>query len=90
MHIIQNGTTIAKFIHVLVAQAFKEECGTPESIDWQVHHKDYNTRNNKSSNLQYVSKGEHIKIHNADRERREAENGESTESKDNNNKEGRE
>lgn len=65
LQIIQNGIVINKFVHCLVASAFKEECGTPQSNDWQVHHKDYNKRNNASDNLQWVSKAEHIKIHNS-------------------------
>lgn len=77
VQIVQNEITYNKFVHCLVATCFSEQCGTPKSNDWQVHHIDFNSRNNKSSNLVWVSQAEHIKIHN-EAERSKKENGEST------------
>lgn len=64
LQIIQNGIMLNKYVHVLVASAFPEVCGRPLNIEYQVHHKDNNNLNNCSDNLIWVSKAEHIKIHN--------------------------
>lgn len=51
VQIIQNGISYNKFVHCLVATCFSEQCGKPKSNDWQCHHIDFNSRNNKSNNL---------------------------------------
>lgn len=58
-----NKKRYRKFVHTLVADAYKEDCGIPKASDWQVHHLDYNCRNNNSKNLLWVSPAEHYKIH---------------------------
>ena len=58
-----NKKRYRKFVHILVADAWREDCGIPKASDWQVHHKDFNCRNNESKNLQWVSIAEHNKIH---------------------------
>ena len=49
-------------VHILVAKAYPEICGT-----WfdgcEVHHKDGDVSNNKASNLQIVSQKEHWILH---------------------------
>lgn len=60
VQIIQAGELTNKFIHTLVANAF---LGRPESIDCQVHHKDFNSLNNKADNLEYLRPKQHRKKH---------------------------
>lgn len=64
VQIIQNGKPYNKFVHTLVAAAFPEECGKPLDNTWQVHHIDFDQRNNCSYNLRWKSLAEHTKIHN--------------------------
>lgn len=64
LQIKQYGIILNKFIHILVATAFEEDCGKPLNADWQVHHIDFNKRNNCSNNLKWVSLADHIKYHN--------------------------
>lgn len=52
-----------KFVHTLVADTWREDCGIPKASDWQVHHIDNNCRNNESKNLVWVSPTNHYKIH---------------------------
>lgn len=68
LQIRKNGKKCNKFIHCLVATAW---LGSPQSLDVDIHHIDFNKRNNRHTNLQYISKDKHIKIHT---ERREQEN----------------
>lgn len=63
LQIKQYGIIINRFIHILVANAFEEDCGKPLNADWQVHHLDFNKKNNCSNNLKWVSMAEHIKYH---------------------------
>ena len=72
-----DGKKYNKFIHCLVASAW---LNPPQSIDVEVHHKDFNSLNNIASNLEYLSKIQHHKIH---EERRKTEN-ECTKSKKDN------
>lgn len=39
-YIQENGLHTAKFVHILVANAFEEDCGKKENTDWEVHHID--------------------------------------------------
>lgn len=55
-----NGHKFNKFVHSLVAEAW---LGQPKSLEQEIHHKDFNRRNNNYRNLQYVYKDEHIKLH---------------------------
>ena len=69
-----------KLIHRLVAAAFLPQ---PQGIDYRVHHKDFNIKNNKADNLEWLTLIEHTKKHN---ERKTANVKKSTEPKDNNSK----
>lgn len=64
-----NDTRNYTLIHKLVAQAFLP---LPNNINYQIHHKDFNTFNNNLNNLMWVSPTEHRKIH---RKRGKKENG---------------
>lgn len=64
LQIIQDGITLNKYVHILVATSFPEDCGKPKDPTYQVHHKDGNGRNNRSENLVWISEVEHLKIHN--------------------------
>ena len=67
LQITIEGKRYNKFVHSLVAAAW---LGQPQSLEQEIHHKDFNQRNNNYTNLQYVYKNEHIKKH---VERREKE-----------------
>ena len=67
LDIIQEGQRISKLVHSLVAAAFLDK---PDSIDMQIHHKDFNKLNNAAANLQYVTPQAHSKIH-MERKRKE-------------------
>lgn len=53
-----------EYIHILVAKNFPEICG-----EWydgcEIHHKDFNPKNNDANNLVVVSPEEHISLHKA-------------------------
>lgn len=66
LDIIQEEQRISKLVHTLVAAAFLPK---PDSIDLQIHHKDFNKRNNTAANLQYVTVQQHNKIHTERREK---------------------
>lgn len=67
LQITIEGQRYNKFVHSLVAAAW---LGQPQSLEQEIHHKDFNQRNNNYNNLQYVYKNEHVKKH---EERREKE-----------------
>ena len=67
LQITIEGQRYNKFVHSLVAAAW---LGQPQSLEQEIHHKDFNQRNNNYTNLQYVYKNEHVKKH---VERREKE-----------------
>lgn len=67
LQITIEGRRYNKFVHSLVAAAW---LGQPQSLEQEIHHKDFNQRNNNYTNLQYVNKNEHVKKH---VERREKE-----------------
>lgn len=56
-----EGQRYSKFVHSLVAVAWLKQ---PKNLEYEVHHIDGNKRNNKASNLEYLSKLEHRKKHN--------------------------
>ena len=56
-----TGTTANFTVHRLVAEYFVEKPNKPMCNI--VHHKDYNSLNNKSNNLIWVTKEEHKEIH---------------------------
>ena len=55
------------YVHRLMASHFLVNDNPKEKT--QVHHKDFNRKNNSIDNLEWVSKEEHTKIHNAAREK---------------------
>ncbi len=61
LQIIQDGVPTNFFIHSLVATAF---LNPPKSLNCQIHHKDFNSLNNKADNLEYLNPVEHRKKHN--------------------------
>lgn len=60
-----EGQRQSKFIHRLVAAAFLMP---PKSIDYHLHHKDYNKLNNEAANLEWLSVQQHTQIHQKRRE----------------------
>lgn len=56
-----TGTTANFTVHRLVAEYFVEKPNKPMCNI--VHHKDFNSLNNKATNLQWVTKEEHKEIH---------------------------
>ncbi|MCI6665562.1 MAG: NUMOD4 motif-containing HNH endonuclease [Lachnospiraceae bacterium] len=60
LQITIEGQRYNKFVHSLVAAAW---LGQPQSLEQEIHHKDFNQRNNNYTNLQYVNKNEHVKKH---------------------------
>ena len=71
-----EGKRYNKYVHSLVASTWLEP---PQSLEYEIHHKDFNSLNNNVSNLEYLSKIQHYKKH---EERRKNV---STKSKENNN-----
>ena len=60
LQITIEGQRYNKFVHSLVAAAW---LGQPQSLEQEIHHKDFNQRNNNYTNLQYVYKNEYVKKH---------------------------
>lgn len=60
LQIIINGERYNKFVHSLVAETW---LGKPQSLEQEIHHIDFNKRNNHYTNLKYVYKYEHLKKH---------------------------
>lgn len=60
LHIYIEGQKYGKFVHSLVASAWLKE---PINLDYEIHHKDFNSLNNAASNLEYISKIQHHKKH---------------------------
>lgn len=58
--IVQYGKRASKLVHRLTAAAFLP---LPKDIDYQLHHKDFNTDNNAADNLEWLSSQEHFKKH---------------------------
>ena len=57
----QFGIVVNRYIHRIVKETFDD---IENKEFYQVHHKDFNSLNNKLSNLIWVTPSEHIKIHN--------------------------
>ena len=58
--IVQYGKRVSKLVHRLTAAAFLP---LPKSIDYQLHHKDFDVDNNSADNLEWLSCKEHSKKH---------------------------
>jgi len=58
--IIESGKRYTKLIHKLVAAAFLP---LPEKFDMQLHHKDFNKKNNAADNLEFLTAADHAKKH---------------------------
>ena len=58
--IIQDGKRQSKLVHKLTAAAWLP---MPPQIDYQLHHKDFNKKNNAAANLEYLSAAAHAKKH---------------------------
>lgn len=59
--IVYNKQRQSKLVHRLVAAAFLVQ---PKSIDEQLHHIDFNKKNNAATNLEWLKPLEHAKRHN--------------------------
>lgn len=70
LQIVIDGKIYNKFVHCLVASAWLDK---PKNLEYEIHHKDFNSLNNNADNLQYISKIEHINIHNKRRLKDNAE-----------------
>ncbi len=55
-----EGKKYNRFVHSLVASTWLEE---PKSLEYEIHHKDFNSLNNSADNLEYISKIQHYKKH---------------------------
>lgn len=62
LKLCKNGTKPHKFVHLIVAKAF---IPNPNGCD-TVHHKDHNPQNNMKDNLEWMTKDEHYKLHQAE------------------------
>lgn len=60
LQIYKGGIHFNMFVHRIVAAAFLEQ---PQSINFQLHHKDLDRLNNSADNLIWVSPKDHFKIH---------------------------
>lgn len=60
LEIVQGGERVMKFVHRLVALSFLPR---PDSMDMELHHKDYNKENNSSNNLEWLTMMEHKRKH---------------------------
>ena len=58
--IFKDEQRTTKLIHRLVAAAFLEP---PQNIDMQIHHKDFDSTNNKADNLIWLNPQQHKQIH---------------------------
>jgi hypothetical protein len=45
----------------------------PPQMDYQLHHKDFDKRNNAAANLEYLSAADHIKKHTERDKKKDAE-----------------
>ena len=60
LQIYIEGQKYSKFVHTLIASTWLKE---PKNLDYEIHHKDFNSLNNVASNLEYISKIQHYKKH---------------------------
>ena len=58
--IVEDGKRVSKLVHKLTAAAWLP---MPPQIDYQLHHKDFDKRNNAAANLEYLSAAAHAKKH---------------------------
>ena len=55
-----EGKRYNKYVHSLVASTWLDP---PQSLEYEIHHKDFNSLNNNVSNLEYLSRIQHYKKH---------------------------
>lgn len=60
LQIYIKGKKYSKFVHSLVASTWLEN---PINLEYEIHHKDFNSLNNAASNLEYISTIQHHKKH---------------------------
>ena len=60
LQIVIDGKRYNKYVHCLVAMTW---LGKPKNLEQEIHHKDFNQRNNNCNNLQYIDSVEHVKLH---------------------------
>ena len=60
LQIYIQGKKYNKFVHCLVASTWLNNL---MNLDYEIHHKDFNSLNNSADNLEYISKIKHYKIH---------------------------
>lgn len=58
--IVEDGKRVSKLVHKLTAAAWLP---MPPQLDYQLHHKDFDKRNNAAANLEYLSAAAHAKKH---------------------------
>ena len=58
--IIENGKRETRLVHRLVAAAFLPY---PKSLKMQLHHKDFNKKNNAADNLEWLAAADHVNKH---------------------------
>lgn len=58
--LIEQGQRVSRLVHRVVASSFLE---TPKSINMELHHKDFNKKNNNADNLEWLTIAEHKKKH---------------------------
>lgn len=68
--IIQEGKRLSKLVHKLTAAAWLP---MPPQMDYQLHHKDFDKRNNAAANLEYLSAAAHAKKHSERNKTKDAE-----------------
>lgn len=68
--IIESGRRLSKLVHKLTAAAWLP---MPPQMDYQLHHKDFDKRNNAAANLEYLSAADHIKKHTERNKKKDAE-----------------
>lgn len=70
--IVQNGKRRSVLVHRLVAQYFLP---LPDSIDMQLHHKDFDKNNNSADNLEWLTPAAHLLKHSKNDNSKELNNG---------------
>lgn len=60
LQIYINGRKYSKFVHSLVASTWLKK---PMNLDCEIHHRDFNSLNNRADNLEYISRIKHYEIH---------------------------
>lgn len=79
--IIQEGKRLSKLVHKLTAAAWLP---MPPQMDYQLHHKDFDKRNNTADNLEYLSPADHAKKHSERNKKKDAKDEQSAKSEGDN------